>query len=131
MLPRTCAPSAGAVSDTVGGVVSGAVVSTVQVRLAGVGSVLPAGSVARTVNVWEPSANPVYVLGEVQAVSDPPSSVQPNVEPVWLALKANVAVSEVAVPVGPASMVVSGAVLSTVRYAVEVVRLPDVSRRRR
>ena len=62
-LPRTCAPSAGALSETVGGVVSGTCRSTVQVRLAGLGSGLPAGSVARTVNVWEPSASPVYVLG--------------------------------------------------------------------
>ena len=49
-------------------VVSGGVVSTVQVRLAGLGSVLPAGSVARTVNVCEPSARPLYVWGEVHAV---------------------------------------------------------------
>ena len=36
-------------------VVSGAVVSTVKVRLAGVGSVLPAASMARTSKVWAPS----------------------------------------------------------------------------
>jgi hypothetical protein len=40
-------------------VVSGAVVSTVQVRVAGEESVLPALSVARTENVWEPSLNPM------------------------------------------------------------------------
>jgi len=40
-------------------VVSGGVVSTVQVWLAGVGSVLPAGSVARTWKVWLPSARPL------------------------------------------------------------------------
>ena len=32
---------------------------TVQVRVAGDASVLPAASVARTLNVWEPSASPV------------------------------------------------------------------------
>ena len=37
----------GTVVDTVG-----ATVSIVQLRVAGVGSTLPAGSVARTVNVW-------------------------------------------------------------------------------
>jgi hypothetical protein len=37
-------------------VVSGAAVSTVQECEAGVGSVLPAGSVALTSNVWLPSA---------------------------------------------------------------------------
>jgi hypothetical protein len=46
-------------------VVSGAVVSTVQVKSAGVGSVLPASSVAFTEKVWEPSLRPVRLLGEV------------------------------------------------------------------
>ena len=40
-------------------VVVGAVVSTVQVRLAGVASVLPAASVARASKVCSPSARPV------------------------------------------------------------------------
>ena len=48
-----------------GGVVSAAWI--VQVWVAGVGSVLPAGSVARTWKVWEPSASPVYWRGEVHA----------------------------------------------------------------
>ena len=39
-------------------VVSGAVVSIVQVKLAGVASVLPARSVARTSKVCEPAARP-------------------------------------------------------------------------
>ena len=37
--------------------VSGAAVSIVQVKLAGVGSTLPAASIARTEKVWEPSAS--------------------------------------------------------------------------
>ena len=40
-------------------VVSGAAVSTVQPEEAGVGSTLPAASVARTSNVWLPSLSPV------------------------------------------------------------------------
>ena len=48
-------------------------------------------------------------------MSTPPSSVQPKVEPVSVALKAKVAVSEVAMPDGPASIVVSGGVVSTVQ----------------
>ncbi len=40
-------------------VVFGAAVSIVQVKLAGVASVLPAASVARTWKVCEPSARPV------------------------------------------------------------------------
>ena len=39
-------------------VVSGAVRSTVQVKLAGVASVLPAPSMARTGKVWLPAARP-------------------------------------------------------------------------
>ena len=39
--------------------VSGVLVSIVQVKVAGVGSVLPAGSVARTWKVWEPSVRPL------------------------------------------------------------------------
>jgi hypothetical protein len=38
-------------------VVSGAAVSTVQVYVAGLASVLPAESVARTRKVWDPSAS--------------------------------------------------------------------------
>ena len=48
-------------------VVSGAAVSTVKVRVAGVWSVLPAVSVARTLKVWAPSARLVRLRGEVQA----------------------------------------------------------------
>jgi hypothetical protein len=40
-------------------VVSGAVRSTVHVWLAGVGSMFPAGSVARTWKVWLPVVKPV------------------------------------------------------------------------
>ena len=39
-------------------VVSGAAVSTVHVNCAGEPSVFPAGSVARTLKVWLPSARP-------------------------------------------------------------------------
>ena len=39
--------------------VSGATVSTVHARLAGVASTLPARSIARTSNVWMPSERPV------------------------------------------------------------------------
>ena len=41
--------------------VSGATVSTVQLNTAGVGSGLPAGSVACTWKLWLPSAKPLYV----------------------------------------------------------------------
>jgi hypothetical protein len=55
-------------------VTSGGVVSTVRVRVAGVGSELPAASVAKTVRVCEPSDRGVVgVKGEVQATGEPES----------------------------------------------------------
>ena len=48
-------------------VVSGGVVSTVKVRVAGVGSVLPAASVALTSKVWGPSVSAATVSGLEQA----------------------------------------------------------------
>jgi hypothetical protein len=39
-------------------VVSGGTVSTVQIREAGLESVFPTASVARTSNVWDPSERP-------------------------------------------------------------------------
>jgi hypothetical protein len=58
-------PSAGPVSMVVSGAVVsvGATVVTVQARTAGEASVLPAASVARTLNECEPTASPVYDLG--------------------------------------------------------------------
>jgi hypothetical protein len=40
---------------------------TVQVFVAGEASVLPAGSVALTLNVWEAALSALYALGLVQA----------------------------------------------------------------
>jgi hypothetical protein len=47
---------------------AGASRSIVHERTAGVPSGFPAGSVARTANVWLPPARPVYVLGVAHAV---------------------------------------------------------------
>src|SRR5215204_3746488 len=57
------APSAGATATTIG-----AAASIVQVLLAGVGSVLPAASVAYTWKVCSPSAKLEYCVGEVHAL---------------------------------------------------------------
>src|SRR5687768_1196918 len=46
--------------------VFGAPVSTVNVRVAGVWSVLPSGSLARTENVYEPCESRLYCFGELQ-----------------------------------------------------------------
>ena len=52
--------------------VSGAVVSIVQLELAGLPSALPAASIARTANVCAPSPTP-SVSGEVHAANGAPS----------------------------------------------------------
>src|SRR5215217_4024907 len=58
----------------------GAVVSTVQVRLAGVGSVLPAEPTALTSKVCvEPPDRPRYSFGEVQTSKAPSSSLHSKV----------------------------------------------------
>jgi ABC-type transport system involved in cytochrome bd biosynthesis fused ATPase/permease subunit len=55
-------------------VVSGATVSTVQAKDAGVGSMFPAVSTARTSKVCAPSARAAVVKGEVQAAKAAPST---------------------------------------------------------
>ncbi len=88
------------------------VVATVQVRLAGVESVLPEASVALTEKVWEPSAKPVYCCGEVQLLKAVLSRRHSKVE--FASLEENSKVAEVLFTVaeGPEVMVVSGGVVS-------------------
>jgi hypothetical protein len=102
-------PSAGLVMTGA----AGAIVSTVHVRVAGVGSVLPAESVARTAKVWEPSPRPVYVRGDVHAVNAAPSRLHSNVAAGSSAEKLNVAVVNAVEPSGPEPIVVFGATVST------------------
>src|SRR4051794_30758328 len=94
--------------------VSGAVVSTVKVREAGVGSVLVAMSVARTAKLWGPSARVPVVSGEEQELKPPPSIEHSKVLPgsFELKVKAGVAVVMVEPSAGPESIVVSGAAVS-------------------
>src|SRR6266852_314711 len=95
-------------------VVFGAVRSTVQVWLAGEASVLPAASVARTSNVWLPSASAgEIVYGLLQADQLPPSTRHWKVEPDSEELKASVGVLSLEGLDGLESMVVSGGGLST------------------
>src|SRR5437899_10420441 len=72
-------------------VVSGAVVSMVQVKLAGVASMFPAGSIARTWKVWLPAASALYLFGLVHAANAPPSSLHSKVLPALVAVKLKVA----------------------------------------
>src|SRR3954453_22543287 len=96
--------------------VSGGVRSTVHVCVAGVPSVLPAVSVARTSKVWLPSASAAVVCGLVQALQLPPSTRHWKVD-VSLALNVNVGVASFEGSAGPESSEVFGAVLSTRRLA--------------
>ena len=90
----------------------GGVVSTAHVWTAGVASVLPARSVARTRSSCDPTARPVYCLGELQALKAAPSSEHSNVEPASSELKPKLAVVlELAAP-GFAPIVVCGALTS-------------------
>ena len=98
-------------------VVSGAVVSgggvvpTVNERVAGVASVLPASSVARTATVCGPLDSAAVVHGLVQSAHAPESTRHSNTAPAS-DVKAKVGVLSVIVPVGPEVIVVSGAVPS-------------------
>src|SRR5262249_56078569 len=67
--------------------VFGAAVSTVHVKLAGDASVFPAGSVARALNVCEPSPSAESECGLVQGDHEPPSTRHSNVEPPSLEVK--------------------------------------------
>src|SRR4051794_5995519 len=72
--------------------VSGAVASTPNVRVAGDGSTLCAGSTARTANVcWPSESGPIASALEHDA-KPPPSIAHSNVDPGSVAEKANVGV---------------------------------------
>jgi hypothetical protein len=97
-------------------VVFGAVRSTVQVWLAGVASVLPAASVARTWNVWLPAVSAGEIVsGLVQAVQLPLSTRHSNVELPSEELKLTSGVVLLDGSAGLESRVVFGAVRSTVQ----------------
>ena len=99
-------------------VVFGAVVSTVKLRLAGVGSGLPAASTARTSKVWAPSlsAEVVWVSpGPEQAAKASASTRHSKLAPASPEEKPKVGVVSVVRPLGPESIVVFGGVVSTVK----------------
>src|SRR3954454_22387110 len=107
--------------------VSGAVRSIAQVWVSGVPSVLPAASVARTSNVWLPSASEAVVCGLVQALQLPASTRHWKVAGS-LELNVNVGVGSFEGSAGPVASVVSGAVLSTRRLATRLLFVwPSVS----
>jgi hypothetical protein len=83
---------------------------------------LPTASVARTLNVYDPFARLEYAFGDVHEPYVPvvvpgPSSLHWNVSVASL-LKPKLALFVVIVPVGPVSIVVCGAVVSTLNERV-------------
>ena len=115
-------------------VVSGAAVSTVNAASPGVASTLPAASVARTENVYAPSASGPTTRGDVQltyvpVVAPGPSSLHSNVEPGFVEVNVNDGDATFVGPVGPDVIVVSGAAVSTVndRVAGVASTLPAAS----
>jgi hypothetical protein len=85
---------------------------TFQVRLAGLWSVFPAASVARTLKVWDLLASPVYRVGEEQALKAAPSREHSKVELGSVEENVKRASLVFTVPDGPELMTVSGGVVS-------------------
>src|SRR4051812_28451339 len=77
---------------------------------AGVASALPAASIARTSNVWLPSASAAVVCGLGHAVQVPPSTRHSKLAPGSSELNANVGVASLSSAGGAESIVVVGAV---------------------
>src|SRR5213083_2431278 len=99
-------------------IASGAVRSMVQPKLAGVGSMLPAASLARALKLWLPSVRPEWAAGLKQGAKAPPSRLHSKVRlagAVTLSVPENVNVAVVPLVglAGPLSTVVSGGVAST------------------
>ena len=94
-------------------VVSGAVVSIVQVKLAGVGSTVAATSTARTWKVWLPSDSPANTRGVVHAANAAPPRLLCTVGGASFVVKVNVAPLDALYAGGVEVIVVSGAVRST------------------
>ena len=84
----------------------------VQMRVAGVTSVLPAASVARTLNQCWPTARPVYSRGEVHAANAAPSIEHSKSAAGSSAVNVKLALELVVVAGGAVPIVVSGAAVS-------------------
>ena len=92
--------------------VSGGARSIVQVLVAGVASTLPAVSIARTENVWDPLPSSVNDAGDVQAAKEAESSLHSNVADPSPDVKENEAAPLFTTEGGCAVSVVSGAAVS-------------------
>ena len=91
--------------------------TTVQARLAGVVSTLPALSVAKTSKLYSPGARSEISSGELQPANGSPLNEHWKSASSSSAVKKNVAVLLGVVPVGPPSIVVSGARRSSMTHS--------------
>jgi len=108
-------------------VTTGAVVSTVHDQVAGLGSVFPDESVARTPNVCAPAAT-VKEMPDTHGAKAAPSCEHWNVEPALVLVNENDAVVAFVKAAGLAVMVVSGTAESTVHVRVAAaLTLPAAS----
>lgn len=106
--------------------------STIQVRVAGVRSVLPAASMARTSSVHPPSSRHESTLGDTHGAQAPASSLHSNADAASEEENAKLDEADAVVPEGPEWIVVCGAAVSTVNVLVAGVGsvLPARSRAR-
>lgn len=109
--------------------VSGGVLSMVHVRDAGVGSTFPAPSRARTANVCVPSPKPEYIFGDTHAANPEPFNEHSNDAPTVSDENVKVALLALVADGGAESILVSGAVVSTVHVwtAGDASTFPAVS----
>ena len=94
-------------------VVRGATVSTVQVKATGLGSPLPARSVALTSKVCPPSSRSAYACPLSHSIHSPASSRQSKLAASF-ALNSKLGARSLLGSDGPVSIVVTGATVSTV-----------------
>ena len=107
-------------------VVSGAVVSIVKARDAGVGSGAPAALSARTSNVCAPAASTAVVNGEVHVANAALSTRHWKLAAPLTPVNVNVGVVSFVGPAGPPVIVVSSAATVNVRVAgVELGNAPS------
>lgn len=102
--------------------VSGGVVSTVHVCVAGVPSLLPAASFARTSSVCGVSERPVKVTGSLHAAQPAASRLHSNVASGSSDEKSKVAIGEFVGFAGPETMVVVGSAVSRTVVVVLLAR---------
>jgi hypothetical protein len=95
--------------------VSGGVVSTMKLRVAGVGSVFEASSMARTEKAWWPSGRKWALNGELQEEKVDPSRLHSKVDPASSESNAKLGLTSLVGPSGPESIEVLGASVSTVK----------------